>query len=255
MIIYFSATGNSRHVAKRIAAGAGDVATCIETLINEGVFKLSLKAGEMLAIVSPVYCGGLPKIVRDYLEKLRLDAPADYVCFVATYGTGPGLSDYFASRCLKNAGVSIDASFGVKMPDNWTPVFDLSDPDYVAGLNADADRQIDELLPRILGRDRGDFLRGKPSLEAGLAHYSRYDMLRRTANFAVGEECVGCGLCESRCPDRAIVLEEGRPKWVKELCIMCLGCLHRCPVFAIQYGSSTAAHGQYLHPDEAPGGR
>lgn len=169
---------------------------------------------------------------------------------MATYGTGPGLSGYFASQRLENVGVNVDACFGVKMPDNWTPVFDLSDPEYVAALNADADRQIDELLPRLLRRDRGDFLKGKPTLEAGLAHYSHYDLLRHTANFSVENTCIGCGQCEHRCPDKAIVLENGKPKWVKDLCIMCLGCLHRCPVFAIQYGSNTADHGQYLHPDE-----
>ncbi len=30
---------------------------------------------------------------------------------------------------------------------------------------------------------------------------------------------------------------------------MCLGCLHRCPKFAIQHGKDTARHGQYVHPD------
>ena len=29
---------------------------------------------------------------------------------------------------------------------------------------------------------------------------------------------------------------------------MCLGCLHRCPKFAIQYGSRTKKHGQYTNP-------
>ena len=31
---------------------------------------------------------------------------------------------------------------------------------------------------------------------------------------------------------------------------MCLGYLHRCPKFAIQYDDKTKDHGQYLHPDE-----
>lgn len=29
---------------------------------------------------------------------------------------------------------------------------------------------------------------------------------------------------------------------------MCLGCLHRCPKFAIQYDDRTREHGQYRHP-------
>ena len=30
---------------------------------------------------------------------------------------------------------------------------------------------------------------------------------------------------------------------------MCLGCLHRCPEFAIQYGKNTKKHGQYMNPN------
>ena len=55
-------------------------------------------------------------------------------------------------------------------------------------------------------------------------------------------------LCARKCPDQAIEMRDGRPVWVKERCIMCLGCLHRCPKFAIQYDDRTREHGQYRHP-------
>lgn len=44
------------------------------------------------------------------------------------------------------------------------------------------------------------------------------------------------------------VTEDGRPRWMKERCIMCLGRLHRYPKFAIQYGGRTRELGQYRHP-------
>ena len=37
--------------------------------------------------------------------------------------------------------------------------------------------------------------------------------------------------------------------WVKDKCVMYLGCLHRCPKFAIQYGKKTKKHGQYTNPN------
>lgn len=41
----------------------------------------------------------------------------------------------------------------------------------------------------------------------------------------------------------------GKPVWIKNKCEICLGCLHRCPKFAIQYGKNTEKHGQYTNPN------
>ena len=37
------------------------------------------------------------------------------------------------------------------------------------------------------------------------------------------------------------------PVWTAERCALCLGCLHRCPKFAISYNNKTQSHGQYQH--------
>ena len=44
-------------------------------------------------------------------------------------------------------------------------------------------------------------------------------------------------------------MQASKPVWVKDKCVMCLGCLHRCPKFAIQYGRNTKKHGQYANPN------
>lgn len=49
--------------------------------------------------------------------------------------------------------------------------------------------------------------------------------------------------------DEVIEMLDGKPVWVKGKCVMCLGCLHRCPKFAIQYGENTRRHGQYTNPN------
>lgn len=41
-------------------------------------------------------------------------------------------------------------------------------------------------------------------------------------------------------------MKDGCPVWKAEECEMYLGCLHRCPKFAISYGNGkTDRHGQY----------
>ena len=47
----------------------------------------------------------------------------------------------------------------------------------------------------------------------------------------------------------AIEVINNKPVWVKEKCTLCLGCIHRCPKFSIDYKEKTKAHGQYLNPN------
>lgn len=138
----------------------------------------------------------------------------------------------------------------MKMPDTWTPIFDLSDSESVQKCLEKSDEEIRELKNQIERRVRGKhmglttpYFTGK----IGLAMYNRFT--RNTANLKVADVCIGCGLCAKKCPAHAIEMENGSPVWVKEQCVMCLGCLHRCPKFAIQYGNGqTKKHGQYLNP-------
>ena len=85
--------------------------------------------------------GGLPEIVKRFFSALVAEQPA-YAFFVATYGTTPGFTGEQARRLLGERGLSLDALFSVRMPDNWTLTFDLSDPDKVAETNRKADKEI-----------------------------------------------------------------------------------------------------------------
>ena len=68
---------------------------------------------------------------------------------------------------------------------------------------------------------------------------------RKTNKFWVDDQCVSCHACENRCPCGAISLIDGVPTWVKETCVMCLGCA-RCG--AIHYGDKDEKNGRYKHP-------
>ena len=45
-------------------------------------------------------------------------------------------------------------------------------------------------------------------------------------------------------------MNQGRPRWDKLKCQLCLQCLHRCPASAIEYGEATRGKARYTYPNE-----
>ena len=246
MIIYYSGTGNSKYTAERIAGALGDWSVSIEGLDP----VLRLEEGEPLGFVTPTHMLELPVPIRDFLGRVVVQRPLEHYTFLAaTYGTSPGCCGEDARRILENRNIPLDASFSVKMPDTWTAIFDLSDPELVKVQLERAEIQIDRVIDQISHLAKGNYTEHRLPY---LVRYVMHPVLERkrlTKNFYVEDRCVGCGLCAYRCSAGAIRIRENRPVWVKKRCFLCMRCLHHCPVFAIQYGDGmTTLHGQYHHP-------
>lgn len=252
MIFYFSATGNSKYVALKIAAETEEEPVAIADCVKNRNFLFDVKDKEKIGFVTPTYFWGLPSIVIEFLEKLELRMPGShhpYIYHVATFGTTTGQVGAAVQEFLNKKGLSLDGRFCVQMPDTWTPVFNLTDKEKVGRINGRTEKQIAETAEKIKQKLVGDFSSRKMPMGAVRLFYPQYERQRETRHFTVEDSCIGCGLCAKNCPVEAIEMQGGRPVWVKEKCALCLGCLHRCPKFAIQYGNRTKKHGQYRNPN------
>ena len=67
MIIYFSGTGNSYSVAKKLAAAIGDEAVPLIRLA-ENPDSYDLEKEDRIGIVFPVYYGDVPKPVEEFFK-------------------------------------------------------------------------------------------------------------------------------------------------------------------------------------------
>lgn len=245
MIYYFSATGNNKYVAERISKGTDIFVESIQAYDGK-----TIDNDDVVGIAAPTYFWGLPRIVTKFLESVEVTS-ASYIFYVTTYGTVPGKSYEFARKILEKRGIQLSALYSIKMPDVWTPIFDLSDKEKVRLQNQRAEKQLNEVCRLIDERAKGNFVKDRFVPKMIAKAYNSYGLKEciKTSHLHVDSACIGCGLCEKKCPAQAIRMVNGKPTWIKAECEMCLGCLHRCPKFAIQYDGKTQKHGQYRNPN------
>ena len=80
MLIYFSATGNTKHVVDEIKHENEQIVS-IEEAYKNNLYKYDLQ-DDRIGILSPTYDWGLPSIVYEFLEKLEIHIHIDNILFM-----------------------------------------------------------------------------------------------------------------------------------------------------------------------------
>lgn len=237
MIYYFSATGNSRYAAEKLAAKTGDTAVDIVDIIKNGK---TIEISEVTGIVFPVYFWGLPEIIKRFAVQIK-NSLGSYVYCVITCGANTGNADKMLSKLL---GRELDYSYSLRMPDNYVILYDPCTKEKAKEFLRHSDKELDGICGDVNRRE----VKRAGSTQGGIKSFfisKLYDPFRATKKFFADSKCTSCGLCAARCPDDAIVIKNGKPEWVKAKCQHCTACINRCPVQAIQFGKKTAERGRY----------
>jgi ferredoxin/flavodoxin len=247
MIFYFSATGNSKYAADKIAAATDDRLVSIGAALREGRFDYDISGESTLGFVVPTFAWTLPGAVGIFIENLKLTGYAgQYVYGVFTCGESTGQESAALNTMLSAKGISFSGSFDLVMPDNFIIWSDVPPPALLEAILKTADQALNEIIASVAAKKPGTVDRSVPKdLYMPMETISSS---KKTSKFTADEKCTACGLCMDICPMRCIQkADNGRPLW-EGTCTMCLGCLHRCPSRAIQYGNDTQQKGRYLNP-------
>lgn len=243
MILYFSATGNSRQLAEEAASRLGTEARDMAHLPPGPV---DAGAGT-LGIVCPVYFYNVPPIVADVISRIRL-RPDQQVWAAMTYGTVPGAAARRMRSLLEATGGSVRFVMAYRMPENYLPIFSAPEEEECIRMQSEVEAHVSEIAEELMIQDVLVPRAGAFSGLLSLFGLPVYDLIRRTRRFSVSDSCIGCGLCEDICPANAIRLTDGVPVWVEKRCWHCMGCLNRCPAEAIDYGKRTKGRRRYVNP-------
>lgn len=252
MIFCFSGTGNSQHAARVIATALGETLLPIAHELDKPAPDLyyPLREGETVGIVFPIHAWGPPRLVLDFISRLKVDGHP-YIFSVSTCGDEEGNATKLLQKALVRRGLTLASAFCLKMPNNYIAGFDVDPQELATTKISQAENQLMLINAVIAERKTGvfDLCPGSlPGLKSHLINplFNRFAMSTRP--FFANDDCTSCGLCERICPVHTIKVD-GKPQWGKA-CTQCLACIHHCPVRAIQYGKGTASKGRYVYPEK-----
>ena len=244
MIFCFSGTGNSLHIANKIAAATDDNIIMITESEKRRHVEYHLDNDEKVGFLFPIYWWGMPLLVEEFVREMKInDYKGQYIYAVCTYGLNANNGLYDLKKSLKNKEMPLSANYEVKMVDNYVVGYELKNKDIQSQILLKADEKIAVIINSILKMQNINVEDGPYSLIKPLIH-SFYKNKNHQNGFYTTEECIGCHKCENQCPCNAISLEDNKPVWTKN-CSFCLKCINTCPNQAIQYNKGTRGRKRY----------
>ncbi len=232
-VCYFTATGNCLYVAKQIG---GDLFS-IPQLMKQETIEIS---DDTVGIISPVYAGEMPGMVRSFLTRAKIRA--DYVFYIYTYGMSSSVAKPNAVAAAEKAGLKLSYVNTVKMVDNYLPGFEAQNQIDGAG-QKNIDGQIAQVCKDIADRKKNvSGVNALARLGMAVVHSVMGKALLKgdaAQSYIVNDSCIRCGICARVCPANNITVSDRVT--FSDHCEVCYACLHNCPQNAIHLKSEKSS--------------
>jgi len=227
-IFYFTATGNSLYVAKRIGEEVYSIPQMLKT--GKGDFE-----DEAIGFVFPCYGLGIPRMVIDFIQRSHFKA--NYFFAIMTYGNMAAAGLRHLEKVASKANIHFNYTNEILMVDNYLPVFKMEDQLENEG-SKKIEENLDKIVSDIISRQNRKTKKGIALAALSKVVYKifverKYDV--GDNNFIVQENCTRCKICEKVCPKNNIKVER-KPEFLHK-CDLCFACIHLCPQNAIHLKS------------------
>lgn len=244
MILFFSGTGNSRYIAKRIAEALDEETIDLNSRIKSGNTE-PVDAGERVIIVTPTYAWRIPKIVYEWLQKTELIG-AGKVWFVMDCGGEIGNAAKYNKQLSANKHLKYMGTAQIVMPENYIAMFNAPNKKKAQEIVAKAEPMIDSVIETIqrgqhFKKTRDNFY---DRVMSGPVNPVFYKFFVKADAFRADSTCIGCGKCAKLCPMNNIHMKKEKPVWGKN-CTHCMACICYCPTKAIEYGKKSVGKPRY----------
>ena len=284
MIFYFSGTGNTKWAASKLAAATREDLISIAPYMraDDSSHNLAepfiLKENERLGFVFPVHGWRVPKLVREFISKMKiLREPSDasvgnkaktddclknppFAYCVCTAGDSIGLTIENLNEVisqnpsLQALGIAqVSSSYSLIMPESYIglPFMDVDPKEREIRKKENAAQELTVVCEEIFDRKEGisRLVKGPiPWFFTKVVGGFFENVLITDKRFHVEKDrCVKCGICANVCPVGDIKGGHGEyPVWLHHKdCLTCFTCYHHCPHHAIEFGNQTQKKGQY----------
>ena len=284
MIFYFSGTGNTKWAASKLAAATREDLISIAPYMraDDSSHNLAepfiLKENERLGFVFPVHGWRVPKLVREFISKMKIlressdatggnKAKADdclknspFAYCVCTAGDSIGLTIENLNEVislnpsLQALGITeVSSSYSLIMPESYIglPFMDVDPKEREIRKKENAAQELAVVCEEIFDRKEGisRLVKGPiPWFFTKVVGGFFENVLITDKRFHVEKDrCVKCGICANVCPVGDIKGGHGEyPVWLHHKdCLTCFTCYHHCPHHAIEFGNQTQKKGQY----------
>lgn len=244
MVLYFSGTGNSEYVAKRIGEGCGDEVINLFEKIQKLDFS-EMHTERPWVVVAPTYAWRIPHIVQKWIENTVLAGNQD-IYFILTCGGSIGNAGKYLAKLCKRKGMNNCGCMGIIMPENYIALFSAPTQQEALQIIDRAEPVIDQAVRHIMSGTpfpKAD-ISFKDAINSGIINDIFYPLFVHAKKFYASDACISCGKCVHMCPLNNIHMDNGKPAWADN-CTHCMACICHCPKEAIEYGKHSRGLSRY----------